>query len=97
MWDVAAIYYCIMMTQSFNLLGLSLIVWIGSSFSHRRVLLLLLELVPVQQVFGAQASFISSCYFYLGLVITTWILIRTFFSTNEVGMPHTYICSKAYL
>ena len=47
MWDLAVIYYCcVMMTQSFNLLGLSLIVWIGPGFSHIRVLLLLLELVP---------------------------------------------------
>lgn len=33
MWDLAVIYCCVMMTQSFNLLGLSLTVLIRPSFS----------------------------------------------------------------
>lgn len=75
MWDLVVIYYCcIMMTQSFNLLGLSLVVWTGPGFSHIRVLLLLLELVPILLFllmligfFGAQLSLsLSPAYQFFG-------------------------------
>lgn len=67
MWDLAVIYCCVMMTQSFNLLGLSLTVLIRPSFSYLSAALIVstcssssLDIPACQFIGTVLNSFISS-------------------------------------
>lgn len=93
------------MTQSFNLLGLSLTVLIRPSFSYMSAALIVstcssssLDIPACQFIGTVLNSFISSWYFYLGPVIIPCISIRRgfFLLQMQLALP-IHVCVSRHI